>query len=148
VEWLASVVIAIYVVLNATVFHFQRYTLGLARQLVYDGIYNHNLRSVAQIQMLITPTAMGTLGWLSYLLLAAASLLAYLAWGWIPVVALLLWGFAVSAVVDFVWPFPTRSQSEAMVQREIWRGMVRAAMADPSDPEFRVYERLLAYNSR
>jgi hypothetical protein len=141
---LAWVVIAVYVVLNATVFHFQRFTLSLARRIVWADNGSQNPRDIAQIQTLITPVKIGLLGWLGYPFLVLACFVAFLAWGWPPVIGLIIWAFAVSAVIDFVWPLPTRAQSLGLVKREISSGMTRLTLANQtSSPEFSMYSQLL-----
>jgi hypothetical protein len=84
-----------------------------------------------------------------YVVLAAGCVLAFMLWGWVPAVALVVWAFAGSALLDFVWPFPTRSQSAGMVQREISGGVARLVVTgQTSSSSFAAYYRLMGAAGR
>jgi hypothetical protein len=58
------------------VFSFQRFTLGVARR------YAEATNEVSRIQLLMTPTFMGVVGWLGTLMLLAGAVLLGIAFAW------------------------------------------------------------------
>lgn len=132
-DTLAIIVVILHTIISATTFHFQRFTLGIARKLVWAESGSRNPGDIPKIQLLITPVWMGAFGWLATILLILGALLVAYAYSWLWAIALIAWHYLGLAMLDVVWPLPSRGQCAALVRREVMVGMANAAMSGDKD---------------
>jgi hypothetical protein len=145
VEPFAWTLIAVCLVLKATVFRFQHYTLNAAGRVVWAEGGTRNPADVAKVQSLITSGGMVSLALSSDILVAGSCIVVCLTWGFAPVVGLLAWIFVGGALLGSVWPSPTDAQSAELVNREVHRGLARLIQAGAaSSPEFRLLAKVPA----
>ena len=130
---LAIVAVVLYVLISSTTFHFQRFTLTVARELLPNETVAGNKKAIGAVQTLMTPTWMGALGWLGIALLFVSGMLVLLAFGWLGIILLAVWAIVGMGVFDVVWPIPSRSQCLEMARREVARGLATATTSGDSE---------------
>lgn len=109
---LATVTIALliaYVTLYQYVFRFQRTTRGIT-QMVCGAVRS-------DVQIALTPTWVGTLGWLSKLLILITAFMVWKTWSWVALGAFFLYAFALGAVVDVLSPFPSHAHCFRIIEK-------------------------------
>ena len=114
---LAIAFLIVFVCLFSTTFHFQRFTLGVARGLAP----NTATRNISSMQALMSPAWMGFLGWLLYLPLVLSAYFGFQPYGWLWLAGLAILVIVGGAILDNVWPLPTRSQCASLAMREVLR---------------------------
>ncbi len=100
-----------YVALTQYVFRFQRTTRGIS-QLLADDVSR-------SVQMVLTPTWLGVLGWLSTMLGVVTTVVVWFEWGWIGLGMFLLYALVGDALVDVVSPLPTYRHCFDVIEREL-----------------------------
>ena len=135
---LAVLALALFTLVHCTVFHYQRFTLGVSRQM------GASPGEVPRLQAAITPTWLGALGWVAYPVLIAAAVIGFRIWGWPWVVSLVVWAFVGSALLDVVWALPTEQQCRALATREVSAGLGRAVVSHDAERQ-EAYSSLLAF---
>jgi hypothetical protein len=116
----AVVAIAIYTVVNATVSRFQLFTLTVARATSAE-MGGDSRRQVRALQRFMTPTLVGSIGWLTYIALAIAFVFAYRSWGWYGGGPVLAWGYLGAMLLARVWPLPSRELCARIAAAEVRR---------------------------
>jgi hypothetical protein len=114
-----------YVLLSQYVFRFQRTTRGVSHELV--GVTDPRL------QILVTPNWMGALGWLSTALWIIATILTWVAFGWLGGVGVVIYAFIFGALTDIVSPFPTYTHCFNVIESALRSGPRDLAVDDLLD---------------
>ena len=102
-----------YVVLSQYVFRFQRTTRGIT--LLIGGGMSSDL------QIALTPSWVGALGWLKTAVMLAARFMVWRTWGWIPLASFALYAFVLGALADVISPFPTYRHCFRAIERVLER---------------------------
>jgi len=113
----AIVALAVYTVANASLFHFQRFTFGVART-VAGELQATSRQQVRLLQALMTPTIVTSLTWVANIVLAVAVVFAFRAWGVAGAGAFTLWALA-SGVLAGAWPIPDRRTCVRIASAEL-----------------------------
>ncbi len=115
----AAVILAIIGTLgNHYAFSFQRFTLLIARQ------YSRSIRDIAALQLLMTPVAVGAVGWIVQPLRWGAALLIGLSWSWWLAVGYLVADlFLFGAIMPL---FPLRNHFAGLALKQLGRSMREA----------------------
>ena len=125
-EQLAFVALIFFTLGHLTASRFQRFTLNLARKVVFGDYGSSDPKQINVLQSMMSPSWLGGCVVVpSYVLGIASGFLGFPAFGWIWVVAIVIWAGLGSVVLYPLWPLPTRGQCRSMAQREAFRSMGR-----------------------
>lgn len=93
------------------VFEFQRVTLILSRRHIGSGS--------SEYQIILTPTWMGGLGWLSTIIHIVTGVLMYINYGWLFLLIYLSFVFAFYALIGTLVPFPTTAYYFQVIKKHL-----------------------------
>jgi hypothetical protein len=122
IEAISVVSFIIYVFLSQYVFRFQRTARGVSQELL--GAID------ARLQTLLTPNWMGALGWLSTGLWIVATILTWVAFGWLGGVGVFIYGLILAALTDVVSPFLTYTHCFNVIESALRSGPNDQAVDD------------------
>ena len=125
--WLPiAIVVSSFLIIQPTVFHYQRFTLTVARKVVLNSGMP---LPVGAVQIAMTPTWIGALGWLGTGLLVVGAGLFIKESVWVGVVVFVAYGLFGMGLADVVWPVPTQRQCLSLALRSAQRELRRATEA-------------------
>ena len=121
-ELAAIVAVTLFTLIHNTCYHFQRFTLTVARRISYGSDSGMApTYPVAALQNVMSPGWLGASEAAAWVIAVVSAYTGYLAYGWVWVIGLLVWGLFAFGFLDFVWPVPTFGQSLMMAKAEAAR---------------------------
>lgn len=129
-EMLAVAAAVLGGLVSASTFRFQRFTLSIAREMVFGEGRGGESRDVGAIQRRMTPAWMRQLEYLGYLLAITAIVFGSQELGWIWGIAIIAWMLFGRVLVSPFWPMPSMGQILAIADKEATRGLAEARSRD------------------
>jgi len=112
-EYAFYFLLVIYLIINTFCFRFQRTTLSISRALFNKGDHN--------VQAAMTPTWVGTLGWLCTILWLTISALVYFIYGWPWALLFFMGALMMTSLIDFITPWPSYKKCFHLIKKELTR---------------------------
>jgi hypothetical protein len=129
-ETLAVAAAVLCGLVSVSTFRFQRFTLSIARGMVFPEGSGEPSRGVRTIQNCISPAWMRQLEYLGYLLGIIAIVFGSQEFGWTWGIAIIAWLLFGRGLVSPLWPLPSTAQCLAIAKKEATRGLAEAMSRD------------------
>ena len=116
----ALVAIGVYTLAYTSVFRYQRFVLDVARA-SSRALGGDNRRQVRVLQRLMTPAVVNSFSYLCYVVLAVGFVFAFRTWGWPGAGPMLVWAYAGTWLLHYIWPVPNPEQCVRIATAEVRR---------------------------